>query len=136
MSVRLTRGFGNFNLHLGFCKILIWYLLVAGGFNFLGLLLLGGEVFWKVRIEFKHFYFSIVKENSKMVSLVKLVKLVKLVQLVTLVKPRLCKTNVSKIVKIVKQVMKLKQDQGSKAPSRDHPNSTFMTRLDYIRLED
>ena len=30
----------------------------------------------------------------------------------------------------------LKQDQGSKAPSRDHPNSSFMTRLDYIRVED
>ena len=29
-----------------------------------------------------------------------------------------------------------KQDQGSKAPSRDHPNSSFMTRLDYIRVED
>ena len=32
--------------------------------------------------------------------------------------------------------IKLKQDQGSKAPSRDHPNSSFMTRLDYIRVED
>ena len=31
---------------------------------------------------------------------------------------------------------KLKQDQGSKAPSRDHPNSSFITRLDYIRVED
>ena len=29
-----------------------------------------------------------------------------------------------------------KQDQGSKAPSRDHPNSSFMARLDYIRVED
>ena len=29
-----------------------------------------------------------------------------------------------------------KQDQGSKAPSRDHPNSSFITRLDSIRLED
>ena len=29
-----------------------------------------------------------------------------------------------------------KQDQGSKAPSRDHPNNSFMTRLDYIRVED
>ena len=29
-----------------------------------------------------------------------------------------------------------KQDQGSKAPSRDHPDSSFMTRLDSIRVED
>ena len=29
-----------------------------------------------------------------------------------------------------------KQDQGSKAPSRDHPNISIMTRLDYIRVED
>ena len=30
----------------------------------------------------------------------------------------------------------IKQDQGSKAPSRDYPNSSFMIRLDYIRVED
>ena len=30
----------------------------------------------------------------------------------------------------------IKQDQGSKAPSKDHPNSSFMTRLNYIRVED
>jgi len=29
-----------------------------------------------------------------------------------------------------------KQDQGSKAPSRDHPKSSFITRLESIRLED
>jgi len=29
-----------------------------------------------------------------------------------------------------------KQDQGSKAPSIDHHNSYFMTRLDYIGVED
>ena len=29
-----------------------------------------------------------------------------------------------------------KQDQGSKAPSRDHPNSSFMTRLDYMSVVD
>ena len=31
---------------------------------------------------------------------------------------------------------KIKQDQGSKAPSRDYPNISFMTRLDYMRVED
>ena len=29
-----------------------------------------------------------------------------------------------------------KQDQESKDPLRDHPNSSFMARLDYIRVED
>ena len=27
-----------------------------------------------------------------------------------------------------------KQDQGSKVPSRDHPNSSIMTRQDYIAI--
>ena len=29
----------------------------------------------------------------------------------------------------------IKQDQGSKAPSRDHPNNSYMDRLDYIRVK-
>ena len=37
---------------------------------------------------------------------------------------------------ILKARLKWKPDQGSKAASRDHPNSSFMTRLDYIRVED
>ena len=28
------------------------------------------------------------------------------------------------------------QNQSPKAPSRDHPNSSSMTKLDYIRVED
>jgi len=33
------------------------------------------------------------------------------------------------------ELMMFKQDQGSKAPSRDHPNNSFKSRIDYIRVE-
>ena len=44
--------------------------------------------------------------------------------------------NLQRYKKNEKNTKITKQDQGSKAPSRDHPNNSFMTRLDYIRVED
>ena len=37
-------------------------------------------------------------------------------------------------IKPIKNIYK--QDQGSKAPLKDHPNCSFMTRLDYRRLKE
>ena len=59
----------------------------------------------------------------------KAVSVLRLIQNVQKSVPVHCIVQISKYIYI-------KQDQGSKAPSRDHPNNSFMTRLDYFRVED